>query len=143
MLESSRHTTLTMVAVPGFEKTAQVLRAFDWGGNVDWFVLICSGFMESAGAIALGKSEGFSNMTPNAVFFVCLVLSMAGLGCAAKTLPIGVAYAAWTGIGVVAASVSSTNSCNTAAARTSTSLVKLAHIAAARARENFPRSRFP
>jgi len=69
---------------------------------MDWFVLICSGFMESAWAIALGKSEGFSNAAPTAVFVVCLVLSMAGLGYAAKTLPIGVAYAVWTGIGVVA-----------------------------------------
>ena len=69
---------------------------------MDWFVLICSGFMESAWAIALVKSEGFSNAVPTVVFVVCLALSMAGLGYAAKALPIGVAYAVWTGIGVVA-----------------------------------------
>ena len=68
---------------------------------MDWFVLIASGFMESAWAIALGKSDGFAHLVPTIVFAVCLALSMLGLGYASKTLPMGVAYAVWTGIGVV------------------------------------------
>lgn len=69
---------------------------------MDWVVLVCSGLMESVWAIALDKSDGFSNALPTIVFIAAIVLSMLGLGYAAKTLPIGVAYAVWTGIGVVA-----------------------------------------
>ncbi len=69
---------------------------------MDWVVLVLSGLMESGWAIALDKSDGFSNVVPTIVFIVCIVLSMLGLGYASKTLPIGVAYAVWTGIGVVA-----------------------------------------
>lgn len=69
---------------------------------MDWVVLVFSGVMESVWAIALDKSEGFAHVLPTVVFIAALALSMLGLGYAAKTLPIGVAYAVWTGIGVVA-----------------------------------------
>ncbi len=69
---------------------------------MDWVVLVFSGVMESVWAIALDKSDGFSNALPTIVFLVGMALSMLGLGYAVKTLPIGVAYAVWTGIGVVA-----------------------------------------
>lgn len=60
---------------------------------MDWVVLVLSGLMESYWAIALDKSDGFSRVIPSIVFVLCLVLSMAGLGYASKTLPTGVAYA--------------------------------------------------
>lgn len=69
---------------------------------MDWVVLVLSGMMESVWALALDRSEGFTHPVPTVVFLVGLVLSMLGLGYATKTLPIGVAYAVWTGIGVVA-----------------------------------------
>lgn len=69
---------------------------------MDWVVLVFSGLMESVWAIALDKSDGFSNALPTIVFLVGMALSMLGLGYAVKTLPIGVAYAVWTGIGVIA-----------------------------------------
>lgn len=69
---------------------------------MDWVVLFASGLMESAWALALDRSEGFSSAPYTIAFLVCLGLSMLGLGYATKTLPIGVAYAVWTGIGVVA-----------------------------------------
>lgn len=69
---------------------------------MDWLVLVFSGIMESVWAIALDKSNGFSDIMPTIVFAAGLALSMIGLGYAVKTLPIGVAYAVWTGIGVVA-----------------------------------------
>ena len=69
---------------------------------MDWVVLFASGIMESVWAIALDKSDGFSNALPTVVFVVGMALSMLGLGYATKTLPIGVAYAVWTGIGVIA-----------------------------------------
>lgn len=69
---------------------------------MDWLVLVASGFMESVWAIALDKSDGFSNALPTIVFIAAMICSMVGLGYAVKTLPIGVAYAVWTGIGVTA-----------------------------------------
>ena len=69
---------------------------------MDWVVLFASGIMESVWAIALDKSDGVSNALPTVVFVVGMALSMLGLGYATKTLPIGVAYAVWTGIGVIA-----------------------------------------
>ena len=69
---------------------------------MDWVVLVFSGMMESVWALALDRSEGFSHPVPTLVFVVGLACSMLGLGYATKTLPIGVAYAVWTGIGVVA-----------------------------------------
>jgi quaternary ammonium compound-resistance protein SugE len=64
-----------------------------------WFVLIASGVMEAVWATALGKSDGFTKLTPTIVFVVGLILSMAGLGYAMRTLPVGTAYAIWVGIG--------------------------------------------
>ena len=64
-----------------------------------WLVLVISGVLEAVWAVALGKSEGFSRLTPSLVFLVGLVLSMAGLAYAMRTLPIGTAYAVWVGIG--------------------------------------------
>lgn len=69
---------------------------------MDWAVLFLSGIMESVWAIALDKSDGFTNVVPTIVFIMGMLLSMLGLGYAVKTLPIGVSYAVWTGIGVIA-----------------------------------------
>lgn len=69
---------------------------------MDWAVLFLSGIMESVWAIALDKSDGFTNIIPTVVFVLGMILSMLGLGYAVKTLPIGVSYAVWTGIGVIA-----------------------------------------
>ena len=64
-----------------------------------WLVLIVSGVLEAVWAVALGKSEGFSRLTPSLVFLVGLALSMGGLAYAMRSLPIGTAYAVWVGIG--------------------------------------------
>ncbi|BDD83850.1 QacE family quaternary ammonium compound efflux SMR transporter [Tsukamurella pulmonis] len=64
-----------------------------------WIVLIISGVLEAVWATALGKSEGFSKLTPSIVFGVALVASMAGLAYAMRDLPTGTAYAVWVGIG--------------------------------------------
>jgi quaternary ammonium compound-resistance protein SugE len=64
-----------------------------------WFVLVLSGVLEAVWATALGKSEGFTKLTPTIVFVVGLILSMVGLGYAMRTLPIGTSYAIWVGIG--------------------------------------------
>jgi quaternary ammonium compound-resistance protein SugE len=64
-----------------------------------WIVLVVSGVLEAVWATALGRSEGFSRLTPSVVFAVALVASMGGLAWAMRGLPVGTAYAVWVGIG--------------------------------------------
>jgi quaternary ammonium compound-resistance protein SugE len=64
-----------------------------------WIVLIVSAVLEAVWATALGRSEGLTHLVPTLVFLVALVLSMVGLGHAAKHIPISTAYAVWTGTG--------------------------------------------
>lgn len=64
-----------------------------------WIVLLFSAGLEATWATALGLSEGFTHPVPSIVFFVATVLSMVGLGYAMKEIPIGTAYAVWTGLG--------------------------------------------
>lgn len=64
-----------------------------------WFILVVSGVLEAVWATALGRSDGFTNRGPTAVFAVALVLSMAGLAQAMRSIPTGTAYAVWVGIG--------------------------------------------
>ncbi len=64
-----------------------------------WLILVVSGVLEAVWATALSKSEGFSRPIPSAVFVVALVLSMAGLAIAMRSLPTGTSYAVWVGIG--------------------------------------------
>lgn len=64
-----------------------------------WPILIVSAVLEAVWATALGYSDGFTNLVPAIVFFVALVGSMAGLAFAMRGIPIGTAYAVWTGLG--------------------------------------------
>jgi len=64
-----------------------------------WIVLLVSAVFEAVWATALGSSEGLSLPVPTVVFVVALVASMAGLGWAAKSIPIGTAYSVWVGVG--------------------------------------------
>lgn len=64
-----------------------------------WIVLLLSAVCEAVWATALGYSDGFTVLVPSVVFFVALAASMAGLGRAMKSIPIGTAYAVWVGVG--------------------------------------------
>ena len=70
-----------------------------------WFVLVVSGMLETVWATALARSAGFSRPLPTVVFGVSLVLSMAGLAYALRTIPVGTGYAVWVGIGAVLTAV--------------------------------------
>lgn len=64
-----------------------------------WLILIASGVFEAVWATALGKSEGFTKLTPTLIFLAALIVSMAGLAYAMRTLPTGTSYAVWVGVG--------------------------------------------
>ena len=64
-----------------------------------WFVLVTSAVFEAVWATALGLSNGFTEVVPIIVFVLGSVISMAGLAYAMKHIPVGTAYAVWTGIG--------------------------------------------
>lgn len=64
-----------------------------------WLILIASGFLEAVWAIALSKSDGFTRPIPTVIFGVTVLVSMAGLAMAMRTLPVGTSYAVWVGVG--------------------------------------------
>jgi quaternary ammonium compound-resistance protein SugE len=66
-----------------------------------WTFLILAGLMEIGWAVGLKYASGFTRPGPSAVTFVCLALSLWFLSLALKTIPLGTAYAVWTGIGAV------------------------------------------
>ena len=71
---------------------------------MNWIVLIIGGLFEVGFATCLGKARAASGTTATlwfAGFFACLIISMLLLYKATQTLPIGTAYAVWTGIGAV------------------------------------------
>ena len=70
-----------------------------------WFYLFVAGLFEVAWAIGLKYTDGFSRLVPSVLTLVAMALSMALLGLALKTLPVGTAYAVWTGIGAVGTAV--------------------------------------
>ncbi|SDJ87035.1 quaternary ammonium compound-resistance protein SugE [Actinopolyspora mzabensis] len=64
-----------------------------------WLVLLFSGVLEAGWAISLKLSEGFSRLVPSMAFLVLAAGSFAGLAWAMRLLPVGPAYAVWTGVG--------------------------------------------
>ncbi|MDQ0377732.1 DMT family transporter [Amycolatopsis thermophila] len=70
-----------------------------------WVVLIVSGFLETAWAVALNAARGFTRPLPSVLFVVALAASMAGLSYAMRTIPIGTGYAVWVGIGAIGTAV--------------------------------------
>lgn len=68
---------------------------------MSWYLLIVAGLFEVAWAIGLEYSDGFSKPYPTLGTLIALVVSMALLAKSLETLPVGTAYAVWTGIGAV------------------------------------------
>lgn len=66
-----------------------------------WFFLVVAGLFEIGWAIGLKYTEGFTRFWPTAGTIGAMVVSVALLGLAMRTLPVGTAYAVWTGIGAV------------------------------------------
>ncbi len=70
-----------------------------------WAVLFVAGLMEIGWAIGLKYTEGFTRLVPSVLTIAFMVASIVLLGLAVKTLPIGTAYAVWTGIGAVGTAI--------------------------------------
>jgi quaternary ammonium compound-resistance protein SugE len=66
-----------------------------------WIYLFIAGLAEMAWAIGLKYTEGFTRLAPSLLTVAAMIVSLALLALALKTLPVGTAYAVWTGIGAV------------------------------------------
>lgn len=72
---------------------------------MQWLILFIAGLFEVAWAIGLKYTEGFSKLWPSIFTVACMVISMGLLAYSVKHLPVGTAYAIWTGIGAVGTAV--------------------------------------
>ena len=70
-----------------------------------WFILFIAGLFEIGWAVGLKFTEGFTRPIPTILTGVSLVASMGLLGWAVKSLPLGTAYAVWTGVGAVGTAI--------------------------------------
>ncbi|KAA5602677.1 DMT family transporter [Blastochloris sulfoviridis] len=68
-----------------------------------WLTLLLAGLLEIVWAYAMKLSEGFTRPLPTAITITALIASLVLLSLATKVLPLGTAYAVWTGIGAVGA----------------------------------------
>lgn len=66
-----------------------------------WIVLFVAGILETGWAVGLKYTEGFTRLWPSVATVSAMAVSLALLGVAVRTLPLGTAYALWTGIGMV------------------------------------------
>jgi quaternary ammonium compound-resistance protein SugE len=69
--------------------------------NTSWIILIVAGLFEVGWAVGLKYTAGFTRLLPSVFTAFSIVASMGLLGIAVRTLPLGTAYAIWTGIGTV------------------------------------------
>jgi quaternary ammonium compound-resistance protein SugE len=66
-----------------------------------WLVLLVAGLFEAMWAIGLAYTDGFTEPVPSAATLAAMAVSVYLLARAVQTLPVGTAYAVWTGIGAV------------------------------------------
>jgi quaternary ammonium compound-resistance protein SugE len=69
------------------------------GSSMAWLCLLLAGLFEIGFAISIKLMDGHKNIPWSIVFYVCVVLSFGFLEEASREIPIGTAYAVWTGIG--------------------------------------------
>lgn len=72
---------------------------------MSWFKLVVAGLLEVGWAVGLPYTQGFTRPLPSALTIAAIVASMWMLASAARTIPIGTAYAVWVGIGATGAAV--------------------------------------
>ncbi|EFC0411665.1 quaternary ammonium compound efflux SMR transporter SugE [Escherichia coli] len=72
---------------------------------MSWIILVIAGLLEVVWAVGLKYTHGFSRLAPSVITVTAMIVSMALLAWAMKSLPVGTAYAVWTGIGAVGAAI--------------------------------------
>ena len=72
---------------------------------MQWIILFVAGLFEVGWAIGLKYTEGFTKFWPSLFTVSCMIISMGLLAYAVKYLPVGTAYAIWTGIGAVGTAI--------------------------------------
>lgn len=72
---------------------------------MNWLYLAIAGVLEVAWAIGLKYTEGWTRLVPSIITAILMIASFYFLSLAVKSLPIGTAYAIWTGIGTVGAAI--------------------------------------
>ena len=70
-----------------------------------WIILVIAGLFEMVWALLLKQSKGLTRPVPTVLFVVTLAISMLLLARALRTLPVGTAYAVWTGIGAAGTAI--------------------------------------
>lgn len=70
-----------------------------------WFVLFVAGLFECGWAIGLKYTAGFSRLVPSALTLFAMTMSVVLLSIAMKSIPVGTAYAVWTGIGAIGVAI--------------------------------------
>ena len=73
--------------------------------NMPWLILFAAGVFEIGWAVGLKYTEGFSRLWPTLGTVFCMVLSLSMLGLALRSLPLGTAYAVWTGVGTIGTAI--------------------------------------
>ena len=68
---------------------------------MSWFILLLAGLFEVSWAVGLKYTDGFTRPLPTLLTVAAIIVSLALLGLAMKELPLGTAYAIWTGVGAV------------------------------------------
>jgi quaternary ammonium compound-resistance protein SugE len=66
-----------------------------------WLLLLIAGLFEIGWAIGLKYTEGFSRLVPTLLTLASMIVSLGLLGLALRDLPVGTAYAVWTGVGAI------------------------------------------
>jgi quaternary ammonium compound-resistance protein SugE len=69
--------------------------------NMAWVLLLAAGLFEVGWAVGLKYTDGFTRLWPTVGTVASMIVSLALLGLALRSLPLGTAYAVWTGIGTV------------------------------------------
>jgi quaternary ammonium compound-resistance protein SugE len=68
---------------------------------MSWLFLLVAGLLEVSWAVSMKYSEGFTKPVPSVLTIVLVIASMSLLSLSLRTLPVGLAYGVWTGIGTV------------------------------------------
>lgn len=73
--------------------------------TINWLILLCAGLFEIVWAIGLKYTDGFSRLWPSVITAGAMLASVALLGIAMKSLPVGTAYAVWVGVGAIGTAI--------------------------------------